>query len=336
MKKSDIVSQILQDRVHKPRQESSTAFAPTNIALIKYWGKRDQDLILPMTNSLSITLPDLGATTTVSLSTNDFDSIYLNDTQVKRNSFFYERTIAFLNLIRPSENIFYDIKTKLNIPFSAGLASSACGFAALTLAFNDLYRWQLSQTKLSLLSRLGSGSACRSLWPGFVEWQKGTRADGLDSHGMPLPYTWHELRIGLIILDDSTKIHSSTQAMQHTVDTSILYESWLKKVDHDLHLIKQAIEQKNFQLFGSVIESNALTMHATMLSAEPAVIYQQPETWQTIKKIHKLRENNIQVFFTEDAGPNIKVIFCEKDYATIYKIFPTMQLSIPFPDTSSS
>ena len=332
MKKSEIVSQILQERVHKPRHQSSTAFAPTNIALIKYWGKRDQELMLPTTNSLSITLPDWGATTTVSLSENNFDSLHLNDTQVKRNSSFYERTIAFLNLIRPEQNVYYDIKTILNIPFSAGLASSACGFAALTLAFNDLYRWQLSQTKLSLLSRLGSGSACRSLWPGFVEWQKGTRADGLDSHGMPLPYTWPELRIGLIILDESAKVHSSTQAMQHTVETSILYESWPKKVEHDLHQIIQAIEQKNFTLFGSVIESNALTMHATMLAAEPAVIYQQPQTWQAIHQIYKLRSDNIQVFFTEDAGPNIKIIFCEKDYETILKTFPDMQISVPFPE----
>src|SRR5690606_6915553 len=153
----------------------------------------------------------------------------------------------------------------------AGLASSACGFASLVSALNDLLDWKLAKRDLSILARLGSGSAARSLWMGFVEWHAGVQADGMDSYADALPFEWPELCIGILALSDKEKPISSREAMQRTVSTSVLYNSWPKKVLQDMIIIKQALQVKNFSLLGGTAESNALTMHATMLSSWPPI-----------------------------------------------------------------
>lgn len=157
------------------------AFAPANIALCKYWGKRDTTLNLPLTSSLSISLGKKGATCTVQLSDQLQDICILNGKTLAVDSKFSTRITQFLDLFRPCEKMFFHVNSQMNIPLAAGLASSACGFASLVLALNDFFGWKLSQQELSILARLGSGSACRSLVQGFVEWQAGLRADGMDS-----------------------------------------------------------------------------------------------------------------------------------------------------------
>ena len=331
MKKADVISTILAERKDLlPRHLSSKAYAPSNIALCKYWGKRDQELNLPVTSSFSISLGSKGATTELSVNSNAHDAAFLNGQPIDWGSSFGKRLLAFLDLFRIKPDLHFTVNIKTNIPIGAGLASSACGFASLIKAFNLLFGWELKNHELSILARLGSGSASRSLWHGFVEWHAGIKTDGMDSYGEAIFDEWSELRLGLLILNEREKPVSSREAMQRTVTTSPLYSAWPAKVNHDLSALKQAINLKDFLLLGKTAESNAMTMHATMLSAWPTVCYFLPETITAMNKIWKLRHEGLMVFFTQDAGPNLKLIFLEKDSETVQANFPDMEVVDPF------
>lgn len=327
MRKSDIINKIFRHQlpIH-PVNEKGLAFAPTNIALSKYWGKRNIELNLPMTSSLSIALPDKGALTTISLRDAADDLMILDGKTLSPDSNFVKRTVAYLNLFRPADNWRLKIEIAMNIPVAAGLASSACGFASLVAALNDLFGWRLPQQSLSILARLGSGSASRSLWKGFVEWHVGVLPDGMDSFAEPLPFEWPELHIGILSLSTKEKSISSREAMQRTVDSSILYGNWPKKVLQDLIIIKQAIYKRNFDLLGGAAESNALAMHGTMLSAWPPICYFLPETIAAMHYIWQLRKDGLDLYFTEDAGPNLKLIFLEKDKEQVKALFPELEI----------
>jgi diphosphomevalonate decarboxylase len=356
VKKSDVVKLILKDRINlPPKISSATAFAPTNIALCKYWGKRNSELNLPVTSSLSISLGDRGATANFELA--EQDSITLNNQSVELSSKFGKRLIEFLNLFRTSchsreggnpfgidshpasgisdlrsgnDTSYYKITIQSNIPIAAGMASSACGFASIILALDKLFAWELSPSELSILARLGSGSASRSIWQGFVEWHAGTREDGLDSHGESLSSNWPDLCIGLLIVSAKDKGLSSREAMQRTVLTSPLYSAWPEKVKHDLTSLKKAISTKDFELLGQTSESNAMNMHATMLSAWPPVTYFLPETVTAMQKIWQLRQEGLPVYFTQDAGPNLKLLVLRKDVDVLKENFPQIEVLFPW------
>lgn len=331
VRKTDVVSAILAERKGLlPRNQSSKAYAPSNIALCKYWGKRDQELNLPLTSSFSISLGNKGATTELAVSSSPYDVANLNGHQIDWITPFGKRLLAFLDLFRVKRDLHFTLDITTNIPIGAGLASSACGFASLSRALNQLFGWELKDHELSILARLGSGSACRSLWQGFVEWNAGMRTDGMDSYGEFIPDEWPELRIGLLILNEREKPIGSREAMQRTVTTSPLYSAWPAKVSRDLSALKQAINLKDFLLLGKTAESNAMTMHATMLSAWPTVCYFLPETITAMNKIWQLRHEGLSLFFTQDAGPNLKLIFLEKDTQVVHEHFPDMEVINPF------
>jgi diphosphomevalonate decarboxylase len=327
---------------NKLKNKIGRAFAPSNIALIKYWGKSNTELNIPNTDSLSISLGNMGADTSISIYSNNNDSdsdlIILNGTEIDKSTDFYIRVKNYLDLFRDykfnNHKVFdykYKITTNINIPVAAGLASSACGFAALILAFDDLFNLNLEQSKLSILARLGSGSACRSLWHGFVYWQKGNDTNGLDSYGYKLDISWPELCIGILIVSADKKSIGSTTAMLRTVETSVLYnKGWIAQVERDLDLIKQALNNKDFELLGSTAENNSLSMHATMLAAKPAICYYNKETIEAMQKVWELRRQGINIYFTMDAGPNLKLIFQEKDVDYITKYFANLKLIKPF------
>lgn len=331
MRKSDVISAILAERKDlMPRHQSSKSYAPSNIALCKYWGKRDQELNLPVTSSLSISLGNKGATTELSVHSGALDVAYLNDHQIDWITPFGKRLLAFLDLFRVNRDLHFSVNIHTNIPIGAGLASSACGFASLISALNLLFGWELKDQELSILARLGSGSASRSLWQGFVEWHAGIKTDGMDSYAESIADEWPELRIGLLVLNEREKSISSRDAMQRTVTTSALYSAWPSKVSRDLSALKQAINLKDFPLFGKTAESNAMTMHATMISAWPTICYFLPETITAMHKIWELRQEGLNLFFTQDAGPNLKLIFLEKDKNSVVSEFPDMEVIEPF------
>jgi diphosphomevalonate decarboxylase len=326
--KKDVVRSILGNKSSKPRKKGS-AFAPSNIALCKYWGKRNDELNLPVTSSLSVSLGKLGSKVTISPRQKS-DLVELNGKRLASDSSFARRVSEFLDLFRPDRQTFFKVVALNTIPTAAGFASSASGFAAMTLALNQLFGWKLNGRELSVLSRLGSGSACRSVYAGFVEWRAGKRADGMDSCALPLKSKWPDLRMGLVVVSDKEKSIGSRPAMKRTLETSALYRSWPAKVAKDLPLLKTAIRHRDFPTLGKVAESNALAMHATMFDAKPPVIYWLPESVLAMRKVWRLRQSGLHVYFTMDAGPNLKVLFLKKDTATVKKTFPQIQIVSPF------
>jgi len=312
---------LLQNKNLSPIKSQGEAFAATNIALIKYWGKRDSNLNLPLTSSLSMSVAGKGTHTVIKPTTGNNDIIFVNKEKIAAESSFALRIMKFLDLFRLPQQKF-EIHTENNIPTAAGLASSASGFAALTLALNDLYDWQFDKKTLSIFARLGSGSACRSIYEGFVEWQKGTLADGSDSFAIPLDIDWPELKIGLLILSAAEKPISSRIAMQRTIETSSSYQQWPAIVEKDLILLKTALLNKDFILLGETAEHNAIAMHQTMHDAQPAIDYDLPETREIKEKVTSLRKQGLTVYFTQDAGPNVKLLFLQEDTDHIKKHFP--------------
>ncbi len=307
----------------QPIVEEASAFAPVNIALAKYWGKRDEELHLPLTDSFSVAL-DVGTTTSVRCGSL-CDEVVFNSAVLSHESPVYQRLVRFLDLVRPADSFSFFINTVNSVPTAAGLASSASGFAALTLALNSFFGWNLDRTKLSCLARLGSGSACRSVYSGFVKWQKGTRSDGSDSYAVPFDDWWPDLRLAVLLLSSKEKPISSSDAMRRTVKTSPIYELWPKRVEEDTAEIIAGIRNRDFSSFGQAVERNALTMHATMHTSWPPVCYWLEETLVAMKKIWKARENGVEVYFTMDAGPNIKVLFLQKTTALVEELFPQAQ-----------
>ena len=331
LKKADVVRLLLGDRLGRmPVKFCATAFAPANIALCKYWGKRNEELNLPITSSLSISLGTLGTTTRVCLAGSPADEVVLNDAPLPTRGKFAKALSTYLDLFRPSPTVFFRVETRNTVPTAAGMASSASGFAALVLALNELFGWKLENRHLSILARLGSGSACRSVLKGFVEWDAGADEDGMDSHASQVNGSWPSLRVGVLKLSEAEKDISSRQAMKRTRRTSALYEAWPVKVAHDLSILKEAIDARDFDLLGRTSESNALAMHATGLAAWPPVLFWLPESVGTMHRIWDLREKGLPLYFTMDAGPNVKLLFQAEHETAVRDAFPAVDTVAPF------
>lgn len=332
MNKQAIVAQVFKRLglldTATPKRSKGSAFAPSNIALVKYWGKSIPELNIPMTDSLSVSLGDLGAHTQIQVLNHALvnHEVLLNGQQLVNTSEFYIRIAAFLDLFKDILGIpvVFKVETQTNIPVAAGLASSACGFAALVLALDNLYGWNLNESDLSILARLGSGSAARSMWQGFVYWQRGEQTSGLDCYAYKLSDVWADFSIGLLLISQEKKPISSREAMLQTVNTSILYKAWPQQVARDIEIVAAAIKAKDLKTLGETVENNALAMHATMLSAKPAICYSTPQTIQAMHKIWQLRKDGVEVYFTQDAGPNLKLLFDKKYQADVISSFPEL------------
>ena len=290
----------------------ATARAHPNIALVKYWGKRDRVLNLPAVSSLSLTLDRYHTTTTVRWGVNQ-DRVRLNHEPVSGRPL--ERVLAFMDLVWGPDRPHVDVESENNFPTAAGLASSSSGFAALALAGSQAARQDLSKTELSLLARRGSGSACRSLWGGWVCWDRGEEPDGSDSHGTPLapPEHW-DLRMLVARIATGPKGIGSTEAMIRTEQSSPLYSDWVASSDQDFRRAIQAVHDRDLPTLGTVMEASTLRMHATMQSAVPPIQYWTSTTREAMKIVEQLRSEGLCCWFTMDAGPNVKVL-CTADEA---------------------
>ncbi len=329
--KADIVNRLLTGH-GEALQPEVNVFAPANIALCKYWGKRDTELNLPVTDSLSLSLGTLGSHCRMAFHDGPADLVQLNGTTLPPEHPFVSRLARFLDLFRRAPGRRFRIETVNTIPTAAGFASSASGFAAIVKALDVLHGWQLPERSLSILARLGSGSASRSLWQGFVHWHAGRDADGMDSFAQPLPEPWTDLRIGLLILNRSRKATGSTEAMRRTVETSVLYAAWPRQVATDLAAIRQAIRDRDFAALGAAAEANALAMHATMMAARPAVLYWQPESVEAMQRTWSARADGLALYFTMDAGPNLKLLYREADRTTIEQQFDGLVTANPWQE----
>ena len=286
-----------------------TAVAGTNIALVKYWGKRDVALNLPATGSLSLTLDRLGTRTTVAFDDGAQDRLVLDgapagDAATARVSAFLDRVRARAEIGRRAL-----ITSTNSVPTAAGLASSASGFAALALAATRAAGLALPLPELSALARVGSGSAARSIFGGFAEMARGERADGSDAvaHALPDGEGW-DVRLVVAITATGPKAMGSTAAMTHTARTSPFYDAWLAAVPADLVAARAAIAARDLPALGVVAERSALRMHAAAMAADPAIIYWNPATLAAIACVRGLRDAGTPVFFTIDAGPHVKAL----------------------------
>lgn len=303
----------------------ASAIANANIALVKYWGKRNKELILPQNSSISMTLDGLYAHTTVEFDKKYKDDIFiLNDREFKKGSKEYDNSLVpFLKVVRGMGKINLRVKivSNNNFPTAAGLASSAAGFAALSTAVNQSLNLNLSKKDLSILARRGSGSATRSVFGGFVEWKKGKKEDGSDSYAeqiAPLQY-WPDFRMIICITSKKEKKVKSRAGMAQTVATSPMYRAWLEAIEEDLKKVKKGIKEKDFTLIGKTAEENCLKMHALMMTTKPSIIYWNKTTIEIIQSVISWRNDGLESYFTIDAGPQVKIICLEKDVSKIIK-----------------
>ncbi|EOI49709.1 diphosphomevalonate decarboxylase [Enterococcus faecium] len=298
------------------------ARAYTNIALIKYWGKKNEELILPMNNSLSLTLDAFYTETEVIFSDSYMvDEFYLDGTLQDEKA--TKKVSQFLDLFRKEAGLSLkaSVISQNFVPTAAGLASSASGLAALAGACNTALKLGLDALSLSRFARRGSGSACRSIFGGFVEWEKGH--DDLSSYAKPVPSDSFEddLAMVFVLINDQKKEVSSRNGMRRTVETSSFYQGWLDSVEGDLYQLKQAIKTKDFQLLGETMERNGLKMHGTTLAAQPPFTYWSPDSLKAMDAVRQLRKQGIPCYFTMDAGPNVKVLVENSHLSEVQETF---------------
>ncbi|HEY4177088.1 MAG TPA: diphosphomevalonate decarboxylase [Kofleriaceae bacterium] len=299
---------------------TATARACANIALVKYWGKRDAALNLPAAGSLSLTLGALVTETTVSFDAQLADDELELDGQPARPK-DVAKIRSFLDLVRADAAITTRARvvSRNDFPTASGLASSASGFAALAVAATTAAGLALSPRALSMLARRGSGSAARSIFGGFVRMHAGTQGDGSDAYAEPMKSALVE-RVRMVIGvvgGGAPKAHGSRDAMDHTAATSPLYRAWLDLVPRDLVAAEAALSAADLPALGALAEANAIAMHATAMAARPAVIYWQPTTLALLAEVRALRERGIAAWATIDGGPHVKVLTTLDDAATV-------------------
>ncbi len=288
----------------------ATALAHPNIALVKYWGKRSPDLNLPAVGSISVTLNELHTISSVQFQEELADDLLiLNGKPASAEQ--TARISRFLDRVRQKSGLKWRarVESRNNFPTGAGLASSASAFASLALAASKAAGLQLTPSQLSELARLGSGSAARSIFGGFVEMKIGVRADGSDAVAVQIADKDHwDIRILIAITSEEEKSIGSTEGMEHTARTSPFYGQWVFSSQQDLEEMRNAIFVRNFNRLGEIAEHNCLKMHAVALSARPGIIYWNPATLAAIQTIRELRQQGTPVYFTIDAGPQVKAI----------------------------
>jgi diphosphomevalonate decarboxylase len=297
----------------------ATAVANANIALIKYWGKRDEVLMLPQNSSISMTCEGMGTKTTVEFGGYDKD-VFILDRRVMEGK-EYEKVKKFLDLVREKAGIIQKAKivSENSMPTAAGLASSASGFAALALSASKAAGLDLSEKELSRLARRGSGSASRSVPEGFVEWYAGKSEDGSDCYSESIAGKdhWPEFRMLAVVVSTEQKKVKSRAGMAQTVANCPLYHCWLKTVDDDLKVVREGIRERDFTKVGERSQLNCLKMHAMMMTTTPAIIYWNPTTVAVMHKVMEWKKDGLETYFTIDAGPQVKIICLEKNVKEI-------------------
>jgi diphosphomevalonate decarboxylase len=295
----------------------STAVAPSNIAFIKYWGKKDEKLRLPENGSISMNLSNLLTTTTV-----EFSDVYATDSVLidgKKINQEIKRVIEHLNRIRKLAKITKKAKVISVNNFSSrtGLSSSASGFAALTVAGTSAAGLLLSEKALTILSRQGSGSSCRSIPDGFVEWHDGDTSKTSYAETI-FPHDYWNI-IDIVIVCSTHKKEISTTEGQIYASSSPFYETRLKTISRKVATVKKCIKGRDFTLFGELIEKEALELHAIMMTSWPPLLYWQSGTLDVMKSVQKWRKDGLEAYFTINTGQDVHVLTEEKNREKVVK-----------------
>ena len=322
---------------------TARATAHPNIALVKYWGKRNADLVLPATGSLSLTLDIYPTDTVVSPDPSLTNDIFtLNGEPVPGTP--TQRVSAFLDLVRKRSveqgsgqekpelpHMYARVNSINSVPTGAGLASSASGFAALATAASKAYGLPGDPRSLSRLARRGSGSATRSILGNLVIWHPGEGDDNnadLTSYAESVPGP--DLAMVICVVSGAQKAVSSRVAMADTIRTSPFFDGWVSSTQRDLVDMKHALAVGDYTRVGEITESNALRMHAAINGNRPPVRYLAPTSVAIFDAIAQLRNDRLEVYGTADAGPNFVALCQAKDldatHAALRERFPDLEL----------
>lgn len=285
-----------------------TAKAPVNIALIKYWGKADEEKVIPYNSSISISLDNLYTITTIEESDEGFE-FFLNDTlasEVDSNKVF-----KFLkNFAKDKDLEKVRVISKNYVPTAAGLASSASAFAALSLAANSFFETNYDFDKLCAVTRLGSGSACRSLLGGFVAWETNGKVYSLESK-------YKDFVIISVIIDSNKKEISSRDAMRISVATSPMYNNYVEDSKVDFENFKKALEENDLKQIGELTRKSFVMLHTVMAVSTPSIVYMKDKSIDVLSLVQELESQGIYAYPTMDAGANVKILTTESDYEKI-------------------
>jgi len=288
------------------------AKAQPNIALIKYWGKRDSGRNLPAVGSISITLAELFTEMSVKLDESlDSDQLIVNGNADER---LLPRVQRCLDDVLGNRRKAARVVSQSNFPIAAGLASSASAFSALVVASAAAGGQNRTTAELASLAGQASGSAARSLYEGFVELEN---CDDHISVKSIRPVDEWPLSVVIAITTTSAKAISSGDAMEISRQTSPFYSRWVEQQSVDLNAARSAIAARDFEQLALIAEHNCLKMHSVMWASRPPIIYWNTATLDCMQVVRELRSQGVAVFFTIDAGPQLKAVCLPEDESRV-------------------
>ena len=305
----------------------ATVEAPSNIALIKYWGAKDIDRAIPAAPSLSMTLRTCCTRTTVAFregETGD-DTVFVADdagTLHPADDAFAAPVVRHLGRLRDAfdRRGTFRVATRNHFPSAAGIASSASGFAALTMAATRALGLDLGPSALSVWARRsGSGSAARSVFGGYVGWPRGD-----DAAAEPvLPHTHWDLRDVIAVVDATPKAVSSREGHRRA-PSSPFFETRLDHLSDRLDVVRDALEARDLGTLGEAVEREAVELHLIAMSSRPPIFYWTPATLAVLEAVRTLRTSGVAAYATMDAGANVHVLCAASDEPEVARRLESM------------
>jgi len=311
----------------------SSAIAYSNIALIKYWGRsldHDPNLNIPSNDSVSMT--KYGLTQGMHLQTHttiDFSDAHEEDIAILEGKVLIgrkmERILKVVDPLRKYANIDWKFKmmSKNDFPTQAGLASSASGFAALTIATVNALGVDFSREEISTYARLGSGSATRSIHGGFVHWRKGNSHETSFAEQICGPHEFSMNAVIAIIHEGKKDVTSDVG--HESAHTSPFNKVRIERSQEQVKDIKKAILDDDFSKVGKIAEESSKYMHAVMMTSSPPLFYWHPDTMRLVKSIQEMRKGSLECYFTIDAGPNVHCLCRLEDVYELQKMLEEME-----------
>ncbi|WP_314341251.1 diphosphomevalonate decarboxylase [Leptotrichia wadei] len=305
-----------------------------NIAIVKYWGKKDAKKMIPATSSISLTLNDMFTETEMEfisdedikisvekeMKNGDYKDKFSNMTDLfylngeLQDSVHTEKISKVVDLFRENRSQKVKISTTNNMPTAAGLSSSSSGLSAVIKAGNKLFGKNYTQSELAQISKFGSGSSSRSFFGPIAAWDK-------DTGEIYEVRTDLKLAMIVLVLNENKKEISSRNGMELCAKTSTYFDEWVKQSEIDFVNMKKYLAENNFEKVGILTEENALRMHKTTETANPPFSYFNEKTYEAMDFVKNLRNNGEKCYFTMDAGPNVKVLCLEEDLEKLAGIF---------------
>lgn len=277
-----------------------------NIALVKYWGKKSKNPVLPFNPNVSLRLDNLYSKTKIELSQTNEDEFYINDE--KQGIDEVTKIINFVDKFVPNRTEKIKIISYNTVPTAAGLSSSSSGTMALVLACNKFFNLGKNTAELALIAKEGSGSSSRSFYK-MASWLEDGRVHEVTTN--------LDLAMSVLVVNEDRKKISSREAMEHCVTTSTNFTDWVNQAKEDYKDMIVALKDNDFTKVGLITESNALAMHSTTEKATPAFSFLTDESYRAMSIVKQLREEGLECYFTMDAGPNVKVLYLKENQEEI-------------------